>query len=123
MAKAKVTPKSNAKDKIFVGERIRTLAISTIVYDTNTKGTTYLKGIQEGAIYGKEITAKTFEPGVYTLVRLAKANDEDFDMLALNRPTTDERLAFVDGKRKQHNSLSVAEISALMGVELIPNVD
>lgn len=119
MAVKKATPKSKkAEGKIFVKETHRTFALSRINYGVNSNGTKFLKGIQEGAIYSKDVNAGNVKPGIYTVVTLGNTEDEDFNLLALNRPTDDERLKCLDELKERHGNLTMSEIAESLNISL-----
>ena len=61
--------KTASKAKMEVVNRIRTFFLESVNFGENTNGKKFLKGVLEGAIYGKSID--DVQPGIYTVVVLS----------------------------------------------------
>lgn len=105
MAKA---PRSTAKATTGVAKktltqvnRLRTFHLEEVVYDTNTNGKEFLKGVKEGAVYANIADMK---PGIYTVVELIY-DGETPGPLALNKPRNEELLTFMNEEFGKYSNL------------------
>tara|TARA_R110001592_G_scaffold151978_2_gene379137 strand:+ start:2712 stop:3056 length:345 start_codon:yes stop_codon:yes gene_type:complete len=105
--------KTASKAKMEVVNRIRTFFLESVNFGENTNGKKFLKGVLEGAIYGKSID--DVQPGIYTVVELSNGS-KDSSMLALNRPNQAERLSFYADIISENPGMTVADINAIYGL-------
>lgn len=104
----------NTAKTVWNTKRIRTMHLESVNFDVNTKGTTYLKGIKEGAVYAN---LDDIEAGrLYTVVELSKEGSKDEPMIALNKPTAKERLQFFADLKNEFPGLDIAEIKDACGI-------
>ena len=111
--KAGAKTASTTRAKMAVVSRIRTFFLESVNFDVNSNGKKYLKGVLEGAIYGKSID--DIQPGIYTVVELSNGS-KDSSMLALNRPNQAERLSFYADIISENPGMTVADINAIYGL-------
>jgi hypothetical protein len=104
---------STTRAKMEVVNRVRTFFLESVNFGENSNGKKYLKGVQEGAIYGSSI--ESLQPGIYTVVELSNGT-KDSSMLALNRPNQTERLSFYADIISDNPGMTVADINAIYGL-------
>lgn len=108
MAVVKKTSKvANANsEKLTIVERLGSVMLNAISPKTNTNGKEYI-ATPFGAVYGKIAELKT---GLYQAVKLSNG------MIALNTPTSEEKMEFLAEQKAKYPDFSLAEIKAELGI-------
>ena len=89
-----------ATDKLSVSKRLGQVFISNVSVKQNTNGNDYI-ATPFGAVYAK---LSEIKPGLYTAVELSNG------AIALNNPTTEEVMGFINEKCGEYTNLSASDI-------------
>jgi len=90
-------------EKLSIARRLGQVFISVVSTKENTNGTKYI-ATPFGAVYAK---ISEIKPGLHTAVQLSNG------AIALNSPTTDEVLSFVNEKCGEYPNLSAGDIKEM----------
>ena len=90
-------------DKLTVAKRLGQVFISVVTTKKNTNGNDYIP-TPFGAVYAN---IPEINPGLFTAVELSNG------AIALNNPTTDEVMGFVNDKCGEYPNLSASDIKEM----------
>lgn len=97
---------TSKKEKLSVEERLGQVMLSSVVRRKNSNGNEYIP-TPFGAVYAR---LDEVQPGLYTVVKLSN------DAIALNRPTDEERLSFVNSQMEKFPNMTASDICEFYGI-------
>jgi len=106
MAVTKKIASAQAGEKLSIAKRLGCIMISVVTIRKNTNGKSYIP-TPFGAVYARINEVK---PGLYCVVELSNG------AYALNAPTTDDRLGFINDQLSKFPNLSARDIMDMHGL-------
>ena len=97
---------SSEKEKLTIKKRLGVIHLNSVVKRANTNGIEYIP-TPFGAVYSR---LSEIKPGLQRVVELSNG------AIALNNPTKDDAMEFINEKLSQFPNLSAADIKAEYGL-------
>ena len=94
------------REDLKIISRKGVIVLNSVSPKTNSNGKAYI-ATPFGAVYSR---LDKIKPGIHTVVELSNG------ALAINFPTTDERMEFFDQQKAKYPSLTMDEIKAELGL-------
>lgn len=106
MAVSRKAPAKKTAEKLTVASRLGQVFLNAVSTKKNSNGKEYI-ATPHGAVYAR---IDEVEPGLHTVVKLSN------DALALNRPTDEERLAFINDQLEKFPNMTASDIAEFYGL-------
>jgi len=101
-----ISTSTEAREKLTIKKRLGVIHLAVVVKRANTNGIEYVP-TPFGAVYSRLAEIK---PGLHRVVELSNG------AIALNNPTKDDAMEFINDKLTQFPNLSAADIKAEYGL-------